>query len=157
MRLPDINGFEVCRRLKADPVTRDIPVLHISASYTSAESKAEGLEGGADGYLTHPADPAELVATVRALLRVRRAEARVRASAREWVATFDLIDDAVCLTDRAGSILRCNRAFAAVLERPYTDIIGQRLDRARAGHGSRWWRPERAARAKSGSVPVTSG
>src|SRR5215207_9898492 len=45
VRLPDINGFEVCRRLKADPATRDIPVLHISASYTSAESKAEGLEG----------------------------------------------------------------------------------------------------------------
>jgi PAS domain S-box-containing protein len=127
VRLPDINGFEVCRRLKADPATRDIPVLHISASYTSAESKAEGLEGGADGYLTHPADPGELVATVRALLRVRWAEARVRTAAREWMATFDLIDDAVCLTDEAGAVLRCNRAFARLLDRPFPELIGRRL------------------------------
>ncbi|HYC32921.1 MAG TPA: response regulator [Gemmatimonadales bacterium] len=127
VRLPDINGLDVCRRLKSDPATRDIPVLHISASYTSAESRTEGLEGGADGYLTHPADPAELVATVRALLRVRRAEARVRAAAREWVATFDLIDDAVCLTDGDDVVLRCNRAFARLLDREFTDVIGRPL------------------------------
>jgi PAS domain S-box-containing protein len=127
VRLPDINGFDVCRRLKSDPATRDIPVLHISASYTSAESRVEGLEGGADGYLTHPADPAELVATVKALLRVRWAEARVRAAAREWIATFDLIDDAVCLTDGDGAVLRCNRAFARLLDRPYPEIIGRTL------------------------------
>ena len=126
VRLPDLNGFEVCRRLKADPATRDIPVLHISASYTSAQAKAEGLEGGADGYLTHPADPAELVATVRALLRVRWAEARVRTAAREWIATFDLIEDAVCLTDGA-AVLRCNRAFAKLAGRPYQQIIGRPL------------------------------
>ena len=127
VHLPDINGFDVCRRLKADPATRDISVLHISASYTSSEAKVEGLEGGADGYLTHPADPAELVATVRALLRVRRAEARLRASAREWVATFDLIDDAVCLTETDGILLRCNRAFAELLGRTYSELIGRRL------------------------------
>ncbi|MEO7476233.1 MAG: response regulator, partial [Gemmatimonadales bacterium] len=69
VRLPDLSGFEVCRRLKGDPSTRDIPVLHISASHTSPDAKAEGLDGGADGYLTHPVDATELVATVRSLLR----------------------------------------------------------------------------------------
>ena len=60
IRLPDLNGLEVCRRLKGNPATRDVPVLHISASFTSPENKAEGLDGGADGYLTHPVDPTEL-------------------------------------------------------------------------------------------------
>ena len=68
VRLPDLNGFEVCRRLKGDLVTRDVPVLHLSASFTTPEAKAEGLDSGADGYLTHPVDPTELVASVRALL-----------------------------------------------------------------------------------------
>ena len=128
VRLPDLSGFEVCRRLKADPATRDIPVLHISASFTTPDAKVEGLEGGADGYLTHPVDAAELIATVRALLRTQEAEARVRAAAREWMATFDLIEDGVCLTGKTGEIARCNRAFAARLGLPFDEIVGRRLD-----------------------------
>ena len=127
VRLPDLSGFEVCRRLKSDPLTRDIPVLHISASYTTPDAKAEGLDGGADGYLTHPVDPAELVATVRALLRAREAEALVRAAAREWTTTFDLISDAVCLTGEGGRIVRCNAAFTRLLNRPFAELIGARL------------------------------
>jgi signal transduction histidine kinase len=80
VRLPDLLGFEVARRLKADPVTAHIPVLHLSASFTSPESAAEGLDAGAEGYLTHPVDPRVLVATVRAILRGAQAEARLRVS-----------------------------------------------------------------------------
>ena len=127
VRLPDINGFEVCRRLKEDVATRDIPILHISASFTTPEARAEGLEGGADGYLTHPVDPGELLATVRALLRTRTAEARVRAAAREWATTFDLIEDPVCLTSGNGIVARCNQAFARWLARPFQEIVGQPL------------------------------
>jgi two-component system, cell cycle sensor histidine kinase and response regulator CckA len=127
IRLPDLNGMEICRRLKGNPATRDVPVLHISASLTSPENKAEGLEGGADGYLTHPVDPSELVATVRSLLRGRQAEAQVRAAAREWTTTFDLIGDPVCLTRDGDQIVRCNAAFAELVGRPYPEIIGRRL------------------------------
>jgi PAS domain S-box-containing protein len=127
VRLPDLSGFEVCRRLKTDPVTRDIPVLHISASYTTPDAKAEGLDRGADGYLTHPVDPTELVATVRALLRAREAETLVRAAAREWTATFDLLSDAVCLTGPDGRVMRCNTAFARLLDRPFAELIGTPL------------------------------
>lgn len=127
VRLPDLSGFEVCRKLKASVATRDIPVLHISASFTTPESKAEGLDGGADGYLTHPVDPMELVATVRALLRVQQAEERARAAAREWTTTFDAIGDAVCLTGRDGAVVRCNHAFARLLGLPYGRIIGRGL------------------------------
>ena len=127
IRLPDINGFEVCRRLKSNVATRDIQVVHISASFTTPDAKAEGLDGGADGYLTHPVDPSELLATLRALLRARRAESQVRAAAREWTATFDLISDPVCLTGGADRIVRCNEAFARVVGRPFAEVIGQRI------------------------------
>ncbi len=127
IRLPDINGFEVCRRLKSNPATRDMQVVHISASFTTPDAKAEGLDGGADGYLTHPVDPNELLATLRALLRARRAESQVRAAAREWTATFDLISDPVCLTGTGDRIVRCNEAFARLLDRPFASVIGQRV------------------------------
>jgi CheY-like chemotaxis protein len=52
INLPDLSGHEVRRRLKADPTTAAIPVLHLSASFVESDNRAEGLEGGADGYLT---------------------------------------------------------------------------------------------------------
>lgn len=76
--LPDTNGFEVCRLVKADPATAAIPVLHLSATFTLAQHRVQGLDGGADGYLCHPVEPLELVATINALLRVRRAEQALR-------------------------------------------------------------------------------
>ena len=120
----------MCRRLKSNPATRDIPVLHISASFTTPDAKAEGLDGGADGYLTHPVDPSELVATVRSLLRARQAEVQVRAAAREWTTTFDLISDPVCLTGAGDRIVRCNDAFARLVGRPFAD--GDRPPRCRS-------------------------
>lgn len=78
VQLPDVDGFEVCRRLKDDPETLLIPVLHLSATFLDAESQVKGLESGADGYLTYPLEPPVLVATIRAHLRARKAEEEVR-------------------------------------------------------------------------------
>ncbi len=80
IRLPDFDGFEVCRRLKTDPATAAIPVLHLSGVYRGLEDRVRGLETGADAYLVAPAEPTELLATVRALLRLRRAEMGLRES-----------------------------------------------------------------------------
>ena len=74
IRLPDIDGFEVCRRIKANKNLKYIPVLQTSASFVSSEHKVEGLDSGADGYLAQPIEAAVLVATVRSLLRIRHAE-----------------------------------------------------------------------------------
>jgi signal transduction histidine kinase len=76
--LPDTNGFEVCRLIKSNPTSAPIPVLHLSATFTHTRDRVQGLDGGADGYLTHPVEPLELVATVNALLRMRRAEQALR-------------------------------------------------------------------------------
>lgn len=80
IRLPDMSGFEVCHRLKATPATANLLILHISASFVEVHDKTRGLEGGADGYLTEPVQPEELIATVRAFLRLRRTEAALRES-----------------------------------------------------------------------------
>jgi len=72
VKLPDMSGHEVCRRLKADDAT--IPILQISASYVSGPDKVRGLDNGADAYLVKPVEADELIATIRALLRMREAE-----------------------------------------------------------------------------------
>lgn len=75
VHLPDMSGLEVCQRLKADPATAAIPVVHLSASFITPADRVAGLEGGADGYLVEPVESPVLLATVNAFLRARRAEA----------------------------------------------------------------------------------
>ncbi len=123
VNLPDINGFEVCRRIKAHPATQRIPVLHLSAKYVTSRDKAQGLEGGADGYLIKPVEPQELLAQVKAMLRVHQAEDQARTVARQWQATFDAISDGVCLLDGDGRVMRCNRAMEALTGQPQAQAL----------------------------------
>jgi signal transduction histidine kinase len=74
VNLPDISGFQVCRQLKTNPHTSHIPVLHVSGTFVDPEHRVQGLRGGADAYLAEPLDRAELIATVEALLRIKRSE-----------------------------------------------------------------------------------
>jgi two-component system, sensor histidine kinase len=89
--LPGISGFEVCRRLRGDPATASIAIVQISATFESPEYQVRGLEGGADTFLVAPVESTVLVATVRAMLRLRRAEAQLREFDRrkdEFLATL---------------------------------------------------------------------
>jgi len=74
VQLPDLSGFEVCRRLKARPESQDIKVLHTSATFLSSSNKLAGIEAGADAYLTQPFEPEELIAAVRSLTRLSETE-----------------------------------------------------------------------------------
>lgn len=80
VNLPDINGFEVCRRIRLNPALAATTILHISASSVQEQQQVHGLNTGADGYLIEPLDPAVLVATIKAYLRVRHAETALRRS-----------------------------------------------------------------------------
>src|SRR4051812_35771620 len=78
VRMPEMDGYEFCRHVRANPATSVLPILQISATYTELQDVVSGLEAGADAYLTHPVDPGVLLATVRALLRAKRAEEQVQ-------------------------------------------------------------------------------
>jgi two-component system, NtrC family, sensor kinase len=114
VRLPDMSGYDVCQRIKRDPRTSSVSVLQISASFISSEDRARALDGGADGYLTHPIDRLVLVATVRSLLRLRSAEAGTRRAAEHWQATFDGLDEGLALLDAGDRLVRWNKAFQEI-------------------------------------------
>ncbi|HET8668635.1 MAG TPA: response regulator, partial [Terriglobales bacterium] len=83
VKLPDMSGFEVCHRIKSDPASTSLPILHVSAMCIDSGSKVAGLDAGADAYLTHPVSDDELLATINALLRIRRAEEEALKQAEE--------------------------------------------------------------------------
>ncbi|GEM_PF-1119017 len=89
VNLPDISGFTVCKQIKANESTARIPVLHLSATMVSTGARVAGLDGGADGYLVQPVEPDELVATIRALLRVRKAEEALWKSEQQYRLFFE--------------------------------------------------------------------
>ncbi len=76
MRLPDVEGVEICRQIKAS--FPGVVVLQTSAAVTNSHDRTLALEGGADGFLIEPIEPEELLATVKSLLRMRGAEQALR-------------------------------------------------------------------------------
>ena|SRR2546426_8803542 len=77
LHLPRLDGFEVCRRLRALPSTRHIPICAMTALYPGSAEKHEILDAGADAFLRKPIDPAELRATLRALLTTSTSARRI--------------------------------------------------------------------------------
>jgi len=73
--MPDMDGYEVCRRLRADASTQNIPIIMFTAK-TLVDDKVTGFEAGADDYLTKPTHPAELASRVKAVLARRQAQRR---------------------------------------------------------------------------------
>ncbi|WP_446744115.1 ATP-binding response regulator [Silvibacterium acidisoli] len=124
VRLPDIVGYEVCRRIKANPHTCRIPVLQLSAAFMNNESKVYAIESGADAYMTQPVDPGVLVATVKSLSRLHDAENQASLAARQWQATFDALNEGIALIGPKGIIDRCNRAMTEILGQSYGEIEG---------------------------------
>jgi PAS domain S-box-containing protein len=127
VNLPDMLGYDLCRRLKSDPVTAGTPVLQISASFISDESKAQALQGGADSYLVQPVEPAVLLAQVTALLRLRKAESLSSMAARQWQTTFDSLNDGLALIGAQGTVLRTNRAFLSLFRISMSQVEGRQL------------------------------
>ncbi|MBX2993336.1 MAG: response regulator [Bdellovibrionaceae bacterium] len=94
IHLPDMLGFEVCKILKKDPLTSHIPVLQVSASFVTSKDRIHGLEGGADSYLTHPFEPAVLIATIKALLRSRQLTEKLKDSEERLETALRAAEDA---------------------------------------------------------------
>lgn len=103
-RLPDIDGLEVCRRLKADPLTSDIPVVLVTA-FSDREARLQALQAGADDFLTKPINALQLSARVRALVHLKRSMDEMRrrhaVGRRPALVEQDLGADLVLLSDPA--------------------------------------------------------
>jgi PAS domain S-box-containing protein len=125
VNLPDVSGFDVCRRIRSSPATTSTLIVQISARFTKGSDKIRGLDGGADGYLTSPVEPPLLVATIKSLLRVRDAEGVRNPLFQYWQATFDAVVDGIALLNPQGAVLRCNAACGSLLAKDQADLVGQ--------------------------------
>ena len=85
--MPGMDGFEVCRRLKADERLASIPVLFLTALRTDRNSRIQALEAGGDGFLSKPLNELELVAQIRAMSRIKAAN-RMQRQEKEQLGTL---------------------------------------------------------------------
>ncbi|MFN2432418.1 MAG: diguanylate cyclase [Gemmatimonadota bacterium] len=117
--LPDIDGYEICRRVKADPLTSDIPILIVSAR-TRREEVVMLLELGANDYITKPFFLDEVIARVRTNLEAKKYRDRVREEADQLAAMVEIsqaVTSSLALQEVLGTIVhtltetvRCDRA-----------------------------------------------
>src|SRR5580658_9961578 len=115
VELPDINGVEVCRRIKTDPNLMDVFVAFCSGAATSEEHKINGLQTGADEYLVKPISIQELLARVQTLIRLRNTTAALRHSREHHRRLIDILPDAVCLIHPDGRLLAVNSQAVTML------------------------------------------
>ncbi|MDH6216532.1 fused response regulator/phosphatase [Streptomyces pseudovenezuelae] len=97
--LPDMSGFELCRRFKERPHTAGIPVVHFSAALVAPAIRCQGLDTGDEAYLTVPAEPEEIEAVVRAAVR----SARLRADNQALVRRLTLQSETIVAIQSARS------------------------------------------------------
>lgn len=119
--MPDLNGIEVCRRLKSDPVTQDIPIILVSALHTNDHIIHQGLKAGANGYLAKPLDETALRAWVRATLRVAGLTRRMeRTPGRNTGNDRDVFQEFARLSHKVSDPLQslCAAAELMAAERP---------------------------------------
>jgi PAS domain S-box-containing protein len=126
VQMPGLNGIEMCRRLKADPRTAPIHVILVTAHGATSELKAQGLEAGADDFITKPINNAGLAAKLMVMLRLRAAEQALRRerdhleemvlertqalrdAENRYRTLFNTAADAIFITDLEGQVLEVN-------------------------------------------------
>jgi signal transduction histidine kinase len=124
VNLPDMDGFEVCRRLRAGAVNARVPVIHLSAQRLRDEDKIRGLEAGADAYLTHPVEPGVLVATINALLRARAAEHAEMLSRARFEAVFRTAPVGIAVLSADGQLHESNAEMHRIFDIRADDAVG---------------------------------
>ncbi|MDI2590559.1 response regulator [Pseudomonas sp. 681] len=149
VNLPDMSGFDIVRKLRSEPGTALLPVIHVSAASIQTGDIITGLDAGADAYLIHPVDPDVLLATLRTLLRVRDTENALRESEARFREIFVNVSAPIAVMDASLKVHECNHAFAQLIQdNRDPDSLGECfaedqdavLDelRLRLAYGERW-------------------
>lgn len=117
--MPDMDGFETCRRLRSDVLLRDVPVILVTA-LDDRDSRLLGIEAGADDFVTKPFDRAELRTRVRTITRLNRFRRLLAERTKfEWV--VEQADDGYLISDDAGNIHYANTKARLYLGLPSDD------------------------------------
>lgn len=111
--LPDMSGYELCRRMKQLPPIASLPVVHFSAAARPPADRCRGLDAGGESYLTVPAEPEEIQAVVRAAAR----GARSRSDAQLWAGRLSLLAGTILAVQSARCLGELADAAAAGTER----------------------------------------
>lgn len=119
--MPELDGFEVCRKIRATPALRQIPIILLT-SLEGRGSRLRGLAAGADEFLTKPVDPIELRARVRTITGLNRFRQIGEERAR-FEAAVEHSPEAIALTDAAGRVLHANSALVQLAGRAPASIL----------------------------------
>ncbi|MGV8119050.1 MAG: response regulator [Candidatus Xenobiia bacterium LiM19] len=130
IRMPDIDGFEVCRRLKQDEHLKDIPIIFLTA-LSDEKALVQGLELGAQDYIVKPFEVQELTARINVALRLRGLQTKLMEENNRLEAILENIPEAIFSVNLDGSILLWNRGaenltgylFNDVKDRDYREVI----------------------------------
>jgi len=104
MALPDMDGVQVCQRIKWEPGLDNSVVVLLSADQTLSDDLVRGMEAGADGYIIRPISNQELLTRIAVMLRLKQAETRVHFQVR----LLDAVEQAVIVTDPSGRVVYWN-------------------------------------------------
>jgi two-component system, cell cycle sensor histidine kinase and response regulator CckA len=125
IRLPDVDGFAVCERLKARPRTASVPIVHISALGRMEADLPESLRHHADAYLREPVEPETLVSVVQSLIDARTAQRQTAAAEERYRALVDSALAAIWVCDGSGTIRFVNNRFAETLQYSAEELQGR--------------------------------
>jgi PAS domain S-box-containing protein len=123
VNLDDGNGFDVRRRIKANPRTSAIPVVHVSATYASAADRFAALAEGADACLTQPVDALDLVAVVRSSVRLKVAEEALRVRESSYRTVVESASDGIFCADAAGHFVDVNTMGCRMLGYSLEEVL----------------------------------
>jgi len=135
LMMPEMDGFQTCQKIKSDIKTKHIPLIIISGIITKAESKIKALELGADAFLSKPIGAAELIAQIKAMIRIKISEDKLRDETirveeeKKYKDLLDNINCFICTHDLEGEILSVNTAAENLLGYPKEEIIGKNFRR----------------------------
>jgi len=127
VQMPEMDGFEVCEQLRADPRTANTPVIFLTAAFKEVVDKLRGYVAGATDYLEKPIEDHIVKAKVQVFLRLYEQQRMLQQNNEELqvAATVFESQEGMLVTDVCGTILRVNRAFTKITGYNAEEVLGK--------------------------------